>query len=154
MFFFTKLQTEAFFFREQNILTEGVFVIQLRKSQFEEKCGSQKIAASWAISTLFQKPTLVYEVSLVMLPHHYFMYLPCYYCWVYKIRDHDCGMSSDGMKFVKKFVITRCFKSGDHTYTTRLYNKPKFLISWSIWAKMDLNDCKNICWRSSPIFVT
>jgi len=44
-----KIQAEDFFC-EQNILTEGVFVIQFRKSQFEGMCWSQKkIAASWAI---------------------------------------------------------------------------------------------------------
>jgi len=32
-------------------------------------------------STLFQKPTLVREMSLVTLPHHYFVYPPCYYYW-------------------------------------------------------------------------
>ena len=36
-----KIQAEDFFC-EQNILTEGVFVIQFRKSQFEGMCWSQK----------------------------------------------------------------------------------------------------------------
>ena len=99
------------------------------------------------MSALFKKkPTLVYEMSLVTLPRHYFMYPPCYYYWAYKIIDHDCDMSSDSMKF----VIISCVKIGDHTYTARLCNKPVVLISWSKWAKMDLNECKNICRRSSP----
>lgn len=61
------------------------------------------------------------------------------------MRENDCGMFSDGMKCVIRFVITSCVKRGDHTYTALGYNEPMFIISWWKWAKIDLNYCKNIC---------
>lgn len=66
---------------------------------------------------IFQKPTALhqfraqYYVWLALLPSHKSKHSPCCYCQRQKIKKHEAGMTSNGLKIVPNFMkIGQLFK--------------------------------------------